>query len=72
MPENAESAKNKNSKPSIPDYDTFSRINFLLQISKISAPISNTISHSYSSLARKISKRKVLRLDPQIKREICR
>ncbi|XP_055913159.1 uncharacterized protein LOC129946834 [Eupeodes corollae] len=52
--------------------DSFSRMNFLYQASMLMAGKSATLSAYYGNLCKTIGKKSVLRIDPNIKRSLCK
>lgn len=62
------SAKNKGFQGK----DSFSRMNFLYQASMLMAGKSDTLSAYYGNLCKTIGKKSVLRIDPNIKRTLCK
>ncbi|XP_055846497.1 uncharacterized protein LOC129912311 [Episyrphus balteatus] len=52
--------------------DSFSRMNFLYQASMLMAGKSDTLSAYYGNLCKSIGKKSVLRIDPNIKRSLCK
>ncbi|XP_022127330.2 ribonuclease P protein subunit rpr2 [Pieris rapae] len=52
--------------------DSFQRINYLYQISKQISAINPALSSYYGSLAINVAKKSVLKIHPDIKRQICK
>ncbi|XP_045502710.1 ribonuclease P protein subunit rpr2 [Colias croceus] len=52
--------------------DCFQRINFLYQISKQTAEVNPALSSYYGNLIVNLAKKNVLKIHPDIKRQICK
>ncbi|XP_014093854.2 uncharacterized protein Rpp21 [Bactrocera oleae] len=63
---------NKKQQPAFQGKECFSRMNFLFQASMLMAGKNNTLSAYYGELCRSIAKKAVLKIDPNIKRQMCK
>lgn len=63
---------NKKQQPAFQGKECFSRMNFLFQASMLMAGKNNTLSAYYGELCRSIGKKAVLKIDPDIKRQMCK
>ncbi|XP_054727242.1 uncharacterized protein LOC129236948 [Anastrepha obliqua] len=52
--------------------ECFSRMNFLYQASMLMAGSNNTLASYYGELCRNIGKKAVLRIHPDVKRQLCK
>ncbi|XP_018784321.1 PREDICTED: ribonuclease P protein subunit rpr2 [Bactrocera latifrons] len=62
----------KKQQPAFQGKECFSRMNFLFQASMLMAGKNNALSAYYGELCRSIAKKAVLKIDPNIKRQLCK
>ncbi|KAJ2953506.1 hypothetical protein O0L34_g1105 [Tuta absoluta] len=56
----------------VPGHDSFQRINYLYQISKYMVDKNPALSSYYGNLIVNVAKKNVLKIHPDIKRQICK